>query len=208
MLLFFPGLKPEVSYDISPPYCQVNREAVFTTPNLISLFRICLIPVVVAFLFSPSRMYSLLAALFFGIAAFTDWLDGYLARRKNVVTTLGKYLDPIADKLLVAVALIMLISLERVESWIVMLIVGRELAVTSLRFVAATNGLVIESTHLGKIKTTLQIIATIFLIIHYEYFSLDAQAIGVVFLWLALIVTLWSGADYFYRFFKTMRASG
>jgi CDP-diacylglycerol--glycerol-3-phosphate 3-phosphatidyltransferase len=185
----------------------VNRKAVFTTPNLISLVRICLIPVVVSFLFSPGRMYSLLAALFFGIAALTDWLDGYLARKKNVVTTLGKYLDPIADKLLVAVALIMLISLERVESWIVMLIVGRELAVTSLRFLAATNGLVIESTPLGKIKTVLQIVATLFLIVHYEYFSLDAQAIGGVFLLLALIVTLWSGVDYFYRFFKIMRTS-
>jgi CDP-diacylglycerol--glycerol-3-phosphate 3-phosphatidyltransferase len=159
---------------------------------------------VIIFLFFPSRLYSLLAAFFFGIAASTDWLDGYLARRKNLVTTLGKYLDPIADKLLIAVSLIMLISLERVESWIVMLIVGRELAVTSLRFVAATNGLFIESSRMGKIKTSLQIIATIFLIIHYEYFSLDAQAIGEVFLWLAVIVTLWSGTDYFYRFFRIM----
>jgi len=183
----------------------VNREAIFTAPNLISLLRICLIPVVVSFLFSSNRLSSLLAALFFSIAAFTDWLDGYLARRKNVVTTLGKYLDPIADKLLVAVALIMLISLDRVESWIVMLIVGRELAVTSLRFMAATNGIVIESTQLGKIKTTLQIIATIFLILHYEYFSLDIQAMGKVFLWLALVATLWSGIDYFYRFFKRMK---
>ena len=183
----------------------MNREAIFTAPNLISLLRICLIPVVVSFLFSSNRLSSLLAALFFSIAAFTDWLDGYLARRKNVVTTLGKYLDPIADKLLVAVALIMLISLDRVESWIVMLIVGRELAVTSLRFMAATNGIVIESTQLGKIKTTLQIIATIFLILHYEYFSLDIQAMGKVFLWLALVATLWSGVDYFYRFFRRMK---
>ncbi|MCX5886955.1 MAG: CDP-diacylglycerol--glycerol-3-phosphate 3-phosphatidyltransferase [Proteobacteria bacterium] len=183
----------------------MNREAIFTAPNLISLLRICLIPVVVSFLFSSNRLSSLLAALFFSIAAFTDWLDGYLARRKNVVTTLGKYLDPIADKLLVAVALIMLISLDRVESWIVMLIVGRELTVTSLRFMAATNGIVIESTQLGKIKTTLQIIATIFLILHYEYFSLDIQAMGKVFLWLALVATLWSGVDYFYRFFRRMK---
>jgi CDP-diacylglycerol--glycerol-3-phosphate 3-phosphatidyltransferase len=99
----------------------------------------------------------------------------------------------------------MLISLDRVESWIVMLIVGRELAVTSLRFMAATNGIVIESTQLGKIKTTLQIIATIFLILHYEYFSLDTQAMGKVFLWLALVATLWSGIDYFYRFFRRMK---
>jgi CDP-diacylglycerol--glycerol-3-phosphate 3-phosphatidyltransferase len=183
----------------------VKREAVFTSPNLISFLRICLIPVVVAFLFSPSREYSLLAALFFTIAALTDWLDGYLARRKNVVTTLGKYLDPIADKLLVAVPLIMLIPLGRVESWIVMLIVGRELAVTSLRFVAATNGLIIESTRLGKIKTTLQIVAAIFLILHYEYFSLDAHVIGAVFLWLALVATVWSGVDYFYQFFRRVR---
>jgi CDP-diacylglycerol--glycerol-3-phosphate 3-phosphatidyltransferase len=198
-------LKAEESRSVSIPCRLVNREAIFTAPNLISLLRICLIPVVVSFLFSSNRLSSLLAALFFSIAAFTDWLDGYLARRKNVVTTLGKYLDPIADKLLVAVALIMLISLDRVESWIVMLIVGRELAVTSLRFMAATNGIVIESTQLGKIKTTLQIIATIFLILHYEYFSLDIQAMGKVFLWLALVATLWSGIDYFYRFFRRMK---
>jgi len=165
-----------------------------------------MIPVVITFLFSPGRLSSLLAALFFGIAASTDWLDGYLARRKNVITTVGKYLDPIADKLLIAASLIMLISLGRVEGWMVMLIVGRELAVTTLRFVAATNGLMIESTRMGKIKTTLQIIAVIFLIIHYEYFSLDAQAIGEVFLWLALIITLWSGVDYFYRFFRIVKA--
>jgi CDP-diacylglycerol--glycerol-3-phosphate 3-phosphatidyltransferase len=185
----------------------VKKETIFTLPNLISFSRICLIPVVIAFLFSPNRQYSLLAALFFAIAAFTDWLDGYLARRKNLVTILGKYLDPIADKLLVAVSLIMLISLERVESWVVMLIVGRELAVTSLRFVAATNGLVIESTRLGKIKTSLQIVATFFLILYYEYFSIDVQIVGVVFLWLALIVTLWSGLDYFYRFFRGVKVS-
>lgn len=148
-----------------------------------------------------------MAAIFFAIAAFTDWLDGYLARRENVVTTLGKYLDPVADKLLVAVSLIMLISLERVESWIVMLIVGRELAVTSLRFVAATNGIIIESTRLGKIKTTLQIVATVFLILHYEYFSIDVQVVGTALLWLALIVTIWSGFDYFYRFFKKVKDS-
>jgi len=180
----------------------VRQEAVFTTPNLISFLRICLVPVVVALLFSPDRKYSLLAALAFSVAALTDWLDGYLARRNNAVTTLGKYLDPMADKLLVAVSLIMLISLDRVESWIVMLIVGRELAVTSLRFVAATNGTIIESTRMGKIKTTLQIVATIFLILHYEYFSIDVQAVGKAFLWLALMVTLWSGLDYFYRFFR------
>ena len=110
----------------------MRQEAVFTTPNLISFLRICLVPVVVIFLFSPDRKYSLLAALAFSVAALTDSLDGYLARRKNIVTTLGKYLDPVADKLLVAVSLIMLISLDRVESWIVMLIVERELAVTWL----------------------------------------------------------------------------
>lgn len=182
----------------------MKNGVIFTTPNLISLFRIFLIPVVVFFLFSPSKISSLLAAFFFSLAASTDWLDGYLARRKEVITTLGIYLDPIADKLLVAVSLIMLISLERVESWMVMLIVGRELAVTTLRMVAASNGIVIESTYSGKIKNTLQIIAIIFLIIHYEYFSLDIHAIGEVFLWLALLMTLWSGVDYFCRFFNEM----
>jgi CDP-diacylglycerol--glycerol-3-phosphate 3-phosphatidyltransferase len=183
----------------------VKKEAIFTLPNLISFSRICLIPVVVSFLFSPGRQYSFMAAIFFAIAAFTDWLDGYLARRGDVVTTLGKYLDPVADKLLVAVSLIMLISLERVESWIVMLIVGRELAVTSLRFVAATNGIIIESSRLGKIKTALQIVATTFLILHYEYFSIDVQAVGMALLWLALIVTLWSGFDCFCRFFRKVK---
>jgi CDP-diacylglycerol--glycerol-3-phosphate 3-phosphatidyltransferase len=185
-------------------------------PNTLTLVRIILVPVLfIVLLKSPGKFLSFVAALVFGLASITDFLDGYLARRLNLVTTLGKFLDPLADKLLVGVALIMMIQLERVAPWIVALIVGREILVISLRMVATREQIVIETTNIAKFKTGFQIAAVIGLLIHYGYrigsgpasFMIDFHAIGTWLLYIALVITLWSGADYFYKFIKLVSVS-
>jgi CDP-diacylglycerol---glycerol-3-phosphate 3-phosphatidyltransferase len=184
---------------------------IFTLPNLLTLFRIFVTPLFfILFFYFPTKVFSLLASLLFALASLTDFLDGYIARRWNLETSLGKFLDPLADKLLVAVALIMLIPLDRVPSWMVAVIIGREILVTGLRVVAVTEGLMISASRLGKYKTVLQILSVISLLIHYEYqlnirssyFLINFHEMGMGLLWLAMFVTVWSGIDYFRKFFK------
>ena len=184
---------------------------IFTLPNLLTLFRIFVTPLFfILFFYFPTKVFSLLASLLFALASLTDFLDGYIARRWNLETSLGKFLDPLADKLLVAVALIMLIPLDRVPSWMVAVIIGREILVTGLRVVAVTEGLVISASRLGKYKTVLQILSVISLLIHYEYqlniqssyFLINFNEMGMGLLWIAMFVTVWSGIDYFRKFFK------
>lgn len=180
-----------------------NRD-IWNLPNSLTIFRIALIPVLVFFLFSPTKLSSFLAVVVFSIASITDWLDGYIARKQGIVTTLGKFLDPIADKLLVAAALIMLVGLGRVPAWMVVIIIGREIAVTGLRSIASSEGIVIAASDLGKGKTIFQISALIGLLIHYEYLGIDFHATGMAILWIALVMTAWSGFDYFYKFMKVI----
>jgi CDP-diacylglycerol--glycerol-3-phosphate 3-phosphatidyltransferase len=166
-------------------------------PNHLSVLRLIFIPAVVACLYFPGRMGSFLGALFFGLAALTDLLDGFYARRYRVVTPLGKFLDPLADKLLISVTMIMLITLDRIPAWVVMLIIARELAVTGLRGIAIVEGQIIEVSILGKYKTIFQSVALICLCLHHQYFQIDFHIVGMVFLWVALVLTLWSGWMYF-----------
>jgi CDP-diacylglycerol--glycerol-3-phosphate 3-phosphatidyltransferase len=187
------------------------QKKIFNLPNALTISRITVSPVIfILLLYRPGRLMSFLSALVFALAAITDFLDGYLARRLNMITPLGKFLDPLADKILVGVALIMLIPLERVSPLIVVLIVARELLVTGLRVYAINEGMIIESSILAKYKTTFQIVAVIGLLLHYTYdlgmgviaFKVDFQAVGTALLYIALAVTLWTGFDYFYRFLK------
>lgn len=191
------------------------RKKIFNLPNALTISRITVSPVIfILLLYRPGRFMSFLSALVFALAAMTDFLDGYLARRLNMITPLGKFLDPLADKILVGVALIMLIPLERVSPLIVVLIVARELLVTGLRVYAINDGMLIESSILAKYKTTFQIVAVIGLLLHYSYdlglgiiaFEVDFQAVGSALLYIALAVTLWTGFDYFYRFFRNVFA--
>lgn len=174
----------------------------WNTPNAISFFRMAAIPFVVGFLFFPDPLSSFLAALFFFVASLTDLLDGYIARQQKTETAVGKLLDPMADKLLINSALIMLISLNRVPAWMVVLIVAREVAVTGLRGIATTQGLVIAASNWGKAKLIFQSMASIGLILHYEYLGINFHSLGMLLLWIALGITLWSGLDYFYRFYR------
>ncbi|MBI5894053.1 MAG: CDP-diacylglycerol--glycerol-3-phosphate 3-phosphatidyltransferase [Deltaproteobacteria bacterium] len=175
---------------------------IWNIPNILSLSRIAAAPLLTVILLNPTRYYSTIAAVIFSLAALTDWLDGYLARRMNITTVLGKFLDPLADKALIITSLIMLIPAGRVPAWMVSLIVGREIAVTGLRAVIAKEGIAISASALGKYKTTFQAAAVIALLIHYPFFDIDFQAIGMILVWLALGFTLWSGIDYFVKFLK------
>jgi CDP-diacylglycerol--glycerol-3-phosphate 3-phosphatidyltransferase len=179
-------------------------------PNLLTMFRFAIIPAMMVMLTSRDVLINFFAAFLFLLASLTDIMDGYIARKYNIVTNLGKILDPLADKLIVLIALVMLIPLGRAPAWIVALIVLRETAVTSLRAVAATEGVVIAASPLGKYKNLFQVIATLFLIMYHNFplikiggvpISLDFHTSGILVLWVALILTLWSGLDYFVKFF-------
>lgn len=176
--------------------------ALWNIPNLLSLFRLLAIPFVVFFLFFPGPLASFMAALIFSLASLTDLLDGYIARQQKTETSIGKLLDPMADKLLITSAMIMLISLERIPAWIVVLIVGREIAVTGLRGLASVQGLVIAASKWGKAKTVFQSIALIGLLLHYEYLGINFHVLGMILLVIALVITLWSGLDYFFNFYR------
>ena len=171
-----------------------------TPSNYITLSRIVMVPLIMYMLTFDDKTSSLVAAAVFIVAAATDWLDGYLARRYDNITALGKFLDPLADKLMVSATMIMLIPLGRIEAWIVVIILGREMAITGLRGMASNEGHVIAASSLGKYKTTFQMIALSLLLIHFEYFGIDFHIAGTYVLWVALFFTIWSGMDYLIKF--------
>ena len=181
-----------------------GKKNIFNLPNTLSFFRIGCIPLLVVLLFFPHKTTSFLAALVFALASISDLLDGFVARRHQMVTTFGKFLDPLADKLLVSAALIMLIPLGRVPAWMVLVIIGRELAIMGLRSVAGSEGKVITADHLGKQKMVLQTVAILGLLLHYDYYGVNFHAVGMFFLWLAVIMTLWSGFNYFRNFWHVL----
>jgi CDP-diacylglycerol--glycerol-3-phosphate 3-phosphatidyltransferase len=172
-------------------------------PIALTLIRIVLVPLVMVFLISSSRVNVLIAAVIFVAASITDWLDGTLARRMNQVTRLGTLLDPVADKLLVAAALIALVHVDMLPAWMAVLIIGRELAVTGLRGVALSMGVVVPASSLGKAKTASQYAAITLLILEkgvpaqYAPFHLVSWLV----VWVAVALTVLSGVDYFYGFF-------
>jgi CDP-diacylglycerol--glycerol-3-phosphate 3-phosphatidyltransferase len=174
-------------------------------PNMLTLYRIAAIPGIVLLLMFPNRFCTFIAALLFSAAAITDYLDGYLARRRGLVSDFGIIMDPLADKLLVSSAFIMLASHGWVPAWMICIIIGRELAVTGLRNFVAENKNKIASSTLGKYKTGFQIAAIIPLLFHYPYFGINFHGIGTVFLWGALVLTIWSGVDYFIKFKKLLK---
>jgi CDP-diacylglycerol--glycerol-3-phosphate 3-phosphatidyltransferase len=165
-------------------------------PNVLTLMRILLVPVVVVALLDATPNGSILAAGVFALAAVTDGVDGYLARSRQSITTFGKVMDPIADKLLIAAALISLVSLDRLAGWVAMVIIAREFAVSGLRVAAGQQGVVIPASPLGKIKTIVQV-ATVFALIAVDdtgVWWIQAMVYSMV------AVTLASGADYFLNF--------
>jgi CDP-diacylglycerol--glycerol-3-phosphate 3-phosphatidyltransferase len=163
------------------------------------MLRIVAVPVIVVALLDETPNGDVIAAALFSLAALTDGLDGYIARRRGDVTTFGKLMDPLADKLLIVAALIALVSLNRLAAWVAMVIIARELAVTGLRSLAAERGVVIGASWLGKLKTALQVAAIVALIVW------DPTPVAVdVLVYVAVVATVVSGADYFIRLRELM----
>ena len=181
-----------------------GRETYLNLPNTLTLSRILVIPVFVFLFSSPTPEMSVAAAFVFLLAALTDLLDGYLARRRGQITNLGKLLDPVADKLLVASALILLVQFQRVEVWLAIVMIARELIVTGARTVAAKEGFVVPADSYGKLKVVCQISGILCLIleevIRIPFF--DLHIIGTLVLYIALAVALISGGRYLYQILK------
>ena len=181
----------------------------WTLPNALTAFRIFLVPILVVFLLTDYRLVGLSV---FIIASLTDWFDGYLARTRKQITTLGQFLDPIADKLLVSAAFISLVELGLAPAWMVVIIIGRELAISGLRPIAAGHGITISSSALGKYKTTVQMVTVILLLLGpaylSEYFMIGEIFVGEVGLWVVVVLSLVSAAQYFLDFWKQLGPSG
>ena len=166
-------------------------------PNKLSLTRALLIPVMVVLMCFDSRVCMLLAAAVFGAAAYTDYLDGHIARKRGIVTDFGKFIDPVADKLLNLSAMVMLTRLGLLPHWVVIVILARELCVDGLRMVAVGQGQVIAAGLLGKIKTVSQIVLVLWLLITALPVTGNILS-GLIAAWV-VVITLWSGVDYFLK---------
>jgi CDP-diacylglycerol--glycerol-3-phosphate 3-phosphatidyltransferase len=175
---------------------------IINLPNAVTMLRICIIPVLFFLLFDPGRLWSLIIAVLFIMAALTDLLDGYLARRYHIVTNIGKFLDPIADKIIVNTAMILMIPIGRIPACIVAIIIIRDFIIDGIRTIATSEGMIIDASNLGKRKTLCQIFALSALIIHYPFLGANAHAVGMVVLYIALWLTIHSGIDYTMKFYR------
>ena len=184
---------------------RVQESSVWNLPNTITISRIFLVPLLVVVLLTKEpfgRQQDLLGLAIFLVAAFSDWLDGWLARRRGQVTTLGTLLDPIADKLLTSAAFISLVEMRLAAAWMVVIIIGREFDVSGLRAVASGHGVTISASFWGKGKTTSQVVAISLLIITERLG--EFKRLGEFALWLVLALALLSAGDYFYRFLSVV----
>jgi len=176
-------------------------------PNALTMARIAAIPMIVWLLYRPTRASSIAAFVVFFIASVTDFLDGYLARRYGLITPLGKLLDPLADKLLVVSALLMVTVGSRtptLPAWLLVIIIGRELAVTGRRSIAAREGIVVAAERTGRVKMILQTIGVHALILHDRYFGISCYFVGMVTIVAATAVGLWSAVEYHVAVFRRM----
>src|SRR6478672_2470887 len=174
---------------------KVTNE-IWNLPNSLTLFRIFLIPILVVVLLT--KYSNRLGLVIFLVAAMTDFFDGYFARRMQKITRLGVLLDPIADKLLMSAAFISLVELNLAKAWMVVIIIGREFAVSGLRSIAAQQGVTIAASPLGKTKMISQVVAISLLIVSYELG--EFRFTSEIALWLVVLFSLWSGVDYFLKF--------
>lgn len=188
------------------------RAEALNLPNAITMARMAMIPAILWFTYYESRRASFIAAILFAIIGATDFLDGWVARQRGLVTVIGKFLDPLADKLVVMSTLVMLVHLGRVAAWVVIVIIGREFIVSGLRTIAMSEGIVISAGQEGKVKTIFQLIGITFLLLHYAYpidfgfrsFEYDASKVGLVLLYLSMVFSVWSAWVYFSDFLKAV----
>ncbi|MCX7988854.1 MAG: CDP-diacylglycerol--glycerol-3-phosphate 3-phosphatidyltransferase [Thermodesulfovibrio sp.] len=173
----------------------------FNLPTALTIIRILIIPIFL--IETPSNPQ--LGAFLFLIAAGTDFFDGYLARKFKQITKLGIILDPIADKLLVITALIILVDLVRIPAWIATVIILREFIITTLRFYALSRGVVIPAETAGKAKTVLQMIAILFLLLAEEFYGIDLYDLGLILIYIATLVAVYSGIQYLFHFWRNIK---
>jgi len=162
------------------------------TPNKLTLLRTLMVPVFIVFMYMDFEGSRLIATAIFAIASFTDFLDGYLARRDNLVTNFGKFADPLADKILVCSAMIMLVSFNEMPAWAVIVIIAREFTITGFRIIAASEDITIAASPLGKFKTVTQLVSNILLLTGIEAF----KPAGMIIFYIAVLFTAISGIDY------------
>jgi CDP-diacylglycerol--glycerol-3-phosphate 3-phosphatidyltransferase len=184
---------------------MIARREIFNLPNTISLIRISVVPFLFILLTSPGEFWSLILAILFAVASITDMLDGFLARKYNMITTMGKFLDPLADKLIVNTAMILMIPIGRIPAWIVAITIIRDLIVDGIRSIASSEGFYIQASPLGKQKTIAQLFSVTALMIYYPFFGINSHLVGMVILYIAFLLTLYSGVDYFIKFYRRAR---
>lgn len=167
--------------------------------NRITIIRVLLVPIFILFYYYNINNQQTIAAIIFIIAAFTDALDGYIARSRNLVTNFGKFMDPLADKILASTALILLVESGRIPGWVVIIIIAREFSITGFRIIAAAEGVTIAASQLGKIKTSTQLFAIILLLLDNVIFANFAIPMDMLLLYISLLFTILSGIDYIYK---------
>jgi CDP-diacylglycerol---glycerol-3-phosphate 3-phosphatidyltransferase len=193
---------------LDAPEVEKTTVKIFNIPNLLSMSRILAVPVFIVLMLDPTPLRSLAAGVVFSIASATDWLDGYLARKWGQVTKMGKLLDPIADKILIMAALVVLVEIqpEVVHSWIAILIIGREFAVTGLRAIAASDGVVIPAETVGKYKVGAQITAVLSLLLNQYSNQEWMKHLGWIALWVAMILAVYSAVQYFRTYWNKLNS--
>ena len=168
----------------------------WTVSNQLTIARVLLIPLFALAFYIHGTIGYISAAGLFALASATDWLDGYLARSRNEVTAFGRFLDPVADKLLVATALVLLVEADRAPALLAAIIIGREIVISALREWLAQVSTIVRVSMLGKWKTAVQMVAIILLLLHMNIGGISMHAAGLVLLWIAALLTLWSGYEY------------
>lgn len=169
-------------------------------PNLVTMGRVAIVPVVVLLLFNDGVVAARVAGALFIVAALADIFDGYLARKMGIESTFGAFMDPLADKLMVTSSLVMLIPLGRIPAWLVVLLISRELAVTGLRAIATSEGMIIAASDLGKYKTAFQMSAISYLLLHFPILGFDLHHTGTWLIFMAAVISIFSGLDYAVKF--------
>jgi len=191
---------------LDAPQMEATAVIIFNVPNLLSLSRILSVPIFIVLMLEPSVVRTLAAGIVFSLASATDWLDGYLARKWGQVTKMGKLLDPIADKILIMSALVILVHLrpDIVHPWMAILIIGREFAVTGLRAIASSDGIIIPAETVGKYKVGAQITAVLSLLLDFAFIRDWMKYLGKYALWVAMILSVYSALQYFRTYWKKL----